>query len=213
MANVREPARQDDPREALLDAAERLLVQVGYAGITTRRLAHEAGVNHGLIHYYFGSMENLLAATLDRFTAGLIERQKAMYAGDEPFIEKWRTAMSFMDVDQESGYQKIWLELLALAWNNPELRDRVATVTAEWRGVVRTAVANAAVEYGKDLKDVPVVALSALVETFTIGAMAERHAGVDEGQRELLEAIDAWLVTLEEGKKDARPATGRRRQR
>src|SRR5262249_39618038 len=45
--------------EALLDAAERLLVQVGYARITTRRLADEAGVNHGLVHYYFGSNENL----------------------------------------------------------------------------------------------------------------------------------------------------------
>jgi DNA-binding transcriptional regulator YbjK len=48
---------------ALLDAAERLLVDVGYAGITTRRLAEEAGVNHGLVHYYFGSIENLLVGT------------------------------------------------------------------------------------------------------------------------------------------------------
>jgi len=33
---------------------------VGYAGVTTRRLAEAAGVNHGLVHYYFGSSENLL---------------------------------------------------------------------------------------------------------------------------------------------------------
>ena len=37
--------------ELLLDAAERLLVEVGYANITTRRLAEAAGVNHGLVHY------------------------------------------------------------------------------------------------------------------------------------------------------------------
>ena len=36
--------------KALLDAAERVLVDAGYAGITTRRLAEEAGVNHGLVH-------------------------------------------------------------------------------------------------------------------------------------------------------------------
>ena len=36
--------------EALLDAAERLLAEVGYAGVTTRRLAEEAGINHGLVH-------------------------------------------------------------------------------------------------------------------------------------------------------------------
>ena len=68
--------------EALLDAAERLLVEVGYAGITTRRLAEEAGVNHGLVHYYFGSNENLLVRALERFTERLIARQRELYAAD-----------------------------------------------------------------------------------------------------------------------------------
>src|ERR671910_1769971 len=80
--------------EALLDAAERLLVDVGHAGITTRRLAEEAGVNNGLVHYYFGSIENILVRTLERFTDRLIARQREMYAApDVPFIEKWRTAI------------------------------------------------------------------------------------------------------------------------
>src|SRR5213082_2038493 len=81
--------------EALLDAAERLLVSEGYAGISTRRLAQEAGVNHGLVHYYFGSMEELFVQVLERFTARLIARQRAMYAADVPFIEKWRAAWRF----------------------------------------------------------------------------------------------------------------------
>ena len=59
--------------EALLDAAERLLVDVGYAGITTRRLAGEAGVNHGLVHYYFGSVEQLLARVNAEWRAVLTE--------------------------------------------------------------------------------------------------------------------------------------------
>ena len=79
--------------EALLDAAERVLVNAGYTGISTRRLAEEAGVNHGLVHYYFGSVENLLVRTLERFTERLITRQREMYAADMPFLEKWRTAM------------------------------------------------------------------------------------------------------------------------
>ena len=82
--------------EALLDAAERLLVDVGHAGITTRRLAEEAGVNHGLVHYYFGSNENLLVRALERFTERLIARQRELYAADEPFVEKWRTAMRYL---------------------------------------------------------------------------------------------------------------------
>ena len=115
--------------EALLDAAERLLVDVGYAGITTRRLAEEAGVNHGLVHYYFGSNENLLVRALERFTERLIERQRELYAADMPFIEKWRTAMRYL-VSEDVTYEKVWLELQALAWNNagparaPRARER-----------------------------------------------------------------------------------------
>src|SRR5688572_24547508 len=113
-AAAHEPAA---PTEMLLDAAERLLVADGYAALSTRRVATEAGLNHGLVHYYFGSMEELLIQVLERFTTRLIERQRDMYSEDIPFIDKWRRAMSFLDSDQASGYQKIWLELQAMAWN------------------------------------------------------------------------------------------------
>src|SRR4029450_10602282 len=76
--------------DALLDAAERLLVEQGHAVITTRSLAERAGVNHGLVHYYFGSMEEVMVQVLERFTARLIERQRAMYASERSFLEKWR---------------------------------------------------------------------------------------------------------------------------
>src|SRR5919106_1167111 len=68
-------ARQQT-EEAFLDAAERLLVSVGHAGISTRALAEEAGANHGLVHYYFGSMESLLGRVLERFTERMIARQR-----------------------------------------------------------------------------------------------------------------------------------------
>ena len=41
-----------------------------------RKLAERAGVNHGLVHYYFGSMEDLLLRVVERFTEALIERQR-----------------------------------------------------------------------------------------------------------------------------------------
>src|SRR6478609_5572720 len=110
------PPARAAAEEALLDAAERLLAGAGYAAVTTRRLAEAAGVNHGLVHYYFGSNENLLARALERFTERLIERQRALYATDAPFLEKWRTAMRHLIAD-DATYEKIWMELQALAWN------------------------------------------------------------------------------------------------
>lgn len=175
--------------EALLDAAERLLVEVGYAGITTRKLAEEAGVNHGLVHYYFGSMENLLVRVLERFTEQLTARQRAMYAADIPFIEKWRQAMRYL-VGNDVEYEKIWLELQALAWNHPELQDRVARVNDEWRAVLTEALEEPRRAYGIDM---PLDALVSLVMTFNEGVILERAQGITTGHRELLAWIDGWL--------------------
>ncbi|HEX9376579.1 MAG TPA: TetR/AcrR family transcriptional regulator [Actinomycetota bacterium] len=190
-----------DPRQALLDAAERLLVEVGYAGITTRGLAAEAGVNHGLVHYYFGSMENLFAETLERYTVRLVERQRALYGADVPFIDKWRTAMWYLDQDLGSGYQKVWLELQAMAWNRPELRSRVAAVNREWRAVLTEAFGRAMQEYGMDGATFGVDAIVSLVMTFNQGLILERHSGIFDGHQELLAAIDLWLQGLDEGRR------------
>ena len=178
-----------DAEQAFLDAAERLLVEIGHAGITTRRLAREANVNHGLVHYYFGSMGNLLVRVLERYTDRLIARQRQMYADPErPFLDKWRTAMRFLDEDRE--YQKVWYELQSLAWNRPELRARVAHVDEEWRAVLREALKEPREQYGIEM---PLEALVALVMTFNEGIVLERLSGIETGQTDLLQWIDGWL--------------------
>jgi AcrR family transcriptional regulator len=192
-----QPARSSTA-EAFLDAAERLLVEVGHAGITTRRLAAEAGANQGLVHYYFGSIDELFVQVLERFTARLVARQREMYAGDQPFIEKWRAAWRFQEEDLEAGYSKIWMELQALSWSHPELRPRVARVNGEWRAVLREAFERAAEEYGLTDDDPPVDALVAMTITFGQGYALERLEGIDEGHRELLDWIERSLVSLEE---------------
>jgi AcrR family transcriptional regulator len=188
-----EPAHQTEARaaaeEALLDAAERLLVEVGYSRITTRRLADEAGVNHGLVHYYFGSNENLLVRTLERFTEGLVERQRALYAADMSFVEKWRTAIRYL-VSEDVTYEKIWMELQALAWNNEGIRERLVRVNGEWRAVLTDAFAEPHRELGIEM---PLDALVSLVMTFNLGIMVERLGGVQTGHAELLNWIDGWL--------------------
>jgi len=177
-----------ETEQALLDAAERLLVEVGAAGITTRRVAEEAGANHGLVHYYFGSVEQLLVRVLERFTERRIERQRQMYAAETPFLEKWRTAMAYLEEDRP--YQKIWFELQALAWNRPELQELLARVHAEWRAVLSEAFAPVREQLGLELS---LEALVTLVYTFNEGIILERLSGIDTGHRELLDWIDSWL--------------------
>jgi AcrR family transcriptional regulator len=187
--------------EAFLDAAERLLIREGAAGISTRQLAREAGQNHGLVHYYFGSVDELLLQTLERFTERILERQRALYGTDATFSEKWRTAMGFIDQDLESGYPKVWAEMEALAWDRPELRDRLRAVNDQWRSLLRDALAEAIDEYGLDESRFSAEALAALVMQFQKGLLNERLLGFDRGHAELLSAIDSWLASLEKGAK------------
>jgi AcrR family transcriptional regulator len=183
--------------EAFLDAAERLLIDVGHGGITTRRLASEAGLNQGLVHYYFGSLNEVLLQALQRFTARLIERQRSMYEADVPFIEKWRRAMEYLGQDLAAGYPKILLELQALGWNRPEIRARIADVNAQWRAVLTEAFQKAAAEYGLEPAEFPSDALVSLVMTFNQGIELERLSGISQGHDELLAWIDRWLESLE----------------
>jgi AcrR family transcriptional regulator len=188
LVGERTPARLA-AEEALLDAAERLLVDVGYAGITTRRLAEEAGVNHGLVHYYFASNENLLLRALERFTERLIARQRELYGADMPFVDKWRTAMRFL-MSEDATYEKVWLELQALAWNNADLRARLVEVNAEWRAVLTDAFEEPHRALGIAM---PLEALVSLVMTFNLGIIVERLGDIDTGHAELLDWIDGWL--------------------
>jgi len=197
-----QPSARAETEDAFLDAAERLLVGLGYSEISTRRLAEEAGANHGLVHYYFGSMENLFVRVLERFTERLIARQREMYGRtDMSGVEKWKTAMGYLESDLAAGYPKIWLELQALGWNRPDIAERVAQVNREWRAVLTEAFDQMIGEYGLDREQFPLAAIVSLVMTFNEGIMVERLSGISAGHRDLLEMVERWLEPLEEAKR------------
>lgn len=192
-----QPSVREANVEGFLDAAERLLVRDGAGGISTRLLAAEAGQNHGLVHYYFGSVDELLLQTLERFSERILKRQREMYGTAAPFREKWRTAVAYIEEDFAAGYPKVWSELEALAWNRPDMRLRLHTVNESWRSLLRDAIADAIVEYGLEDSGFSAEALAALVMQFNKGLLFERLLDFDRGHEELLAAIDVWLASLE----------------
>jgi AcrR family transcriptional regulator len=195
-ADAPAPSVREVNVEAFLDAAERLLVREGAAGISTRRLSREAQQNHGLVHYYFGSVDELLLQTLERFTDRVLARQRAMYETPGPFLEKWRAAVAYIEEDLASGYPKVWAELEAMAWHRPEMRERINGVNESWRTLLRDALAEAIEEYDLDRDRFSAEAWAALVMQFNKGLLFERLLGFDRGHVELLASIDAWLSSL-----------------
>src|SRR6516165_9153895 len=76
-------------RTALLDAAERLLVEEGYAAVTSRRVAAEAGVNNGLVYYYFGTMDELFIQLFRRRSERSLDRLRQTLDDPQPLWALW----------------------------------------------------------------------------------------------------------------------------
>jgi AcrR family transcriptional regulator len=183
---------------AFMDAAEHLLFEVGYAGVTTRAVAEAAGVNHGLVHYYFGSMEELLTQTLERFVDQLAEALEALY--DDPdltFADKWRLGSQFWVEEPTSRFPKILLELLAMGWNMPSLQPRIAEVHARFRAIFEHHFGQALREYGLGEDEFPLKVVVAAVTSFQLGLIVEGLSGVEEGHEQLLDWIQRWIDGLE----------------
>jgi AcrR family transcriptional regulator len=183
---------------AFMDAAEHLLFEVGYAGVTTRAVAEAAGVNHGLVHYYFGSMEELLTQTLERFVDQLAEALEALY--DDPdltFADKWRLGSRFWVEEPTSRFPKILLELLAMGWNMPSLQPRIAEVHARFRAIFEHHFGQALRDYGLGEDEFPLKVVVAAVTSFQLGLIVEGLSGVEEGHEQLLDWIQRWIDGLE----------------
>jgi TetR/AcrR family transcriptional regulator len=182
----------------LLDAAERLLFEVGYAGVTTRRVAQEAGVKHGLVHYYFGSMEELLTQTLERLANRLARALEEHYANpDLSFAEKWRIVSQNWIEQPASRFPKILLELTAMSWNHPELRQRISAVYARFRAIFERYFGEAMHEYDLDEAQFPLKAVAAAAGTFQLGIIVEGLSQFHEGHQELVTWVQSWLDSLE----------------
>ncbi len=186
---------------ALMDAAERLLFEVGYAGVTTRRVAEAAGVKHGLVHYYFGSMEELLTQTLERLANRLAEPLEEHYANpDLTFPEKWRIVAQNWIEQPMSRFPKILLELSAMSWNLPQLGQRISAVYTRFRAIFERYFREAMREYGLDESQFPIKVVAAAAGTLQLGIIVEGLSGVHEGHQELLTWIQNWLDSLEADK-------------
>ena len=121
-----------DTRGTILEAARNVLLQDGYARLSTRRVAELADVPLSQIHYHFGSKQQLILGVLRAENARLLDRQTAMYEGPEPLWKQWERACDFLEVDLESGYVRILQEMMAAGWSDAEVATEVRLMLGGW---------------------------------------------------------------------------------
>ncbi|MCW5749567.1 MAG: TetR/AcrR family transcriptional regulator [Alphaproteobacteria bacterium] len=174
------PARRTETSTTLLDAAQKVLRQNGYAGLSTRDVAAVAGVPLSQIHYHFGSKLGLVLALFEYLNARLLDRQNALFRDPELRLsEQWDRACDYLDDDIASGYVRVLQELIAASWTDAE----VATVTRAgikgWIDLITELVRRAERELG-GLGPFTVDEVAALIANLFIGAESQYLLGLEK---------------------------------
>lgn len=166
MANRLDPVER---RTQILAATLRLVARDGFAGVTLRDVATEAGVVHGLIRHHFGSREALVAAAFDAAVT-------AELAGDEEIAEhrEPRAALADWLTCTPRQHYLVWIDAWSEAPRNPELNE---SLRRHHRDCERrlTRIVERLVEAGHARADDPTAqarALTALAD----GLAVQQHA-------------------------------------
>jgi AcrR family transcriptional regulator len=191
---------EQDTRLRILAAAKDVLLDAGYAHLSTRGIAEAAGVPLSQIHYHFGSKQNLMLALLDMENRMRLARQAAMYEADKPLWEQWLQACDFFDDDLESGYVRVLMEMTAAGWSDQEIAEAVSTQVQGWFDLLAEVAQRAAKRLGP-LSPFTAEELAALAGLPFLGAEAVILLGLDDSKiagRPALRKIGELLRTLEE---------------
>jgi AcrR family transcriptional regulator len=157
--------------QRLLEAARVCLLDSGYANLSTRRVAEQAGLPLSQIHYHFGGKRGLVLELLASENARLVERQRAMYDEQVPLSQRYDQACDFLDDDLASGYVRVLQEMIAVGWSDPEVASRVSEFLGAWFGVLRSVLAEAESALG-DLGPFCAEEVATLVGTSFLGGEA-----------------------------------------
>lgn len=202
-----------DTRAKILDAAFRRLATEGYAALSVREIAKDAGVNHALINYHFRTKDQLVIAVLDAANQRLLARQAAMYQGPSGFAQKWADARRFYQSDLGSGFVRVQAELWAASLSNAELREKFLPRLLAWKQLVLAAVQEAlaaARSHGVELpRALTAEVIACWISEFWLGMEFADLLGVNEEHvthRAALDAVQSLLEAL-----DARAAGATRK--
>ena len=137
-----------ETRAQILAAAKSALLDTGYAGLSTRRVAEAADVPLSQIHYHFGSRQKLVLALLAEENEILLERQSRLYGAEMPLWRQWEQACDFLEEDLRSGYVRVLQEMTAAGWSNDEVAEAVRTNLSGWFELLTDTASKAALRVG-----------------------------------------------------------------
>jgi AcrR family transcriptional regulator len=178
-------------RSVLLDATERLMLEEGYAAVTSRRVAARAGLKPQLVHYYFRTMDDLLLAAYRRRADQGLERLAQAFASPQPLWALW-------DLSRDARGTALTMEFVALANHRKPIRAEIAASAERFRTELRAGMR---VVLGRDGVDdercPPVVCAVLMTAVAQILVIEEESLGLVTGHAETVAFVERLLEGLE----------------
>ncbi|MEO3760282.1 TetR/AcrR family transcriptional regulator [Mycobacterium sp. B14F4] len=191
MASARRIGAPDSKnRGLLLDAAEKLLLEEGYAAVTSRRVADVAGLKPQLVHYYFRTMEDLYLAVFRRMAETGFEVLAKALASPQPLWALWQFST-------QPEATRLTMEFMGLANHRKALRAEIVHFAERFRAEQNKAIADALKRYGVDAADVPPVVWTVFATSVSQALVVERALGMTTGHAETFAFCENWIRRLE----------------
>jgi AcrR family transcriptional regulator len=189
------PARRgnvDDPttQTAILDAAATLMVEEGYAAVTSRRVAALAGVNSALVYYYFDSMDGLFIALFRRGADRSFERLEQALTSPQPLWAFWELIH-----DRSSSART--MEFIALANHRKAIQAEIADYSRKFRKRELELLSEALAGYGLDPNRWPAASIVLSLSGISRFLLIESSFDVDVGHAETIAVIEREIAALE----------------
>ena len=184
------PAQDSATRTALLDATERLLLAEGYGAVSARRVAREADMTLGLVHYYFGQMENLLVEVFRRRAEWMLNQEADALATDQPLWALW-------DITREYANTPLNTEFLALGNHFEKVHAEVCAYSDRFRRLQHELVSKAFAERSVDTVFWPPAGVLLLIDGMSRFLGSESMYGMSFGHREATTVIERLIAELE----------------
>ena len=177
-------------RAVLLDAAERLLLTEGYAAVTSRRVAAEAGLKPQLVHYYFATMDDLYLAVFRRRAEEGLVRQAAALASDAPLRALWEFSL-------DDAGTALTYEFVALANHRKEIRSEIARYAERFRTMQVAALVDILESAGVDTSAFPPGAVSVFLTSLSRVVIMERTLGLTAGHADAVAVAERFIEQLD----------------
>ncbi|MET9657207.1 TetR family transcriptional regulator [Streptomyces sp. NPDC006510] len=129
-----ESSHRTDTREKIIEAAASLIPELGWGGVSSRRVAERAGVNTGVIHYHVGSIGELRRiAAVRKIRAFFLDRIGEALAQTDPAAAVETLLRALSANDPRDPELLLLYESLVAASRDDRLRAEIAASLAELR--------------------------------------------------------------------------------